>query len=382
MIIHILKIMYNSKWRNILIIVELAALFFILATVSVKIGLSIQRRIEHNGYNSRNVFVIQKYYKDDGVKLREIFEDIKKSKMVNCASIFGGAMPQTWLFNRSKVECNDLKKSISVLKSDENLPNTIPFILKSGRWYNRTDLNKKVMPALVCPMTIEEIFPNEKNVIGKKFKIDDKDFKVIGTIDYVKTFDIIRRQPFIIALSPSEGNQILVNVKEKYNIDFLPFVHDILRKKGAENSVHKMFYLEDFNEMRNEDDEENYLSFLLIFGVLFLNVVLGLVGVFWYDINLRKSEIALKMALGASRKKIMKWHMAEAFILSLTSILLTIGFSLRVVFWKGKLGVTPGLAFVNYSIVTIIFVGLVMLATWIPAMAASKVQPASALHND
>jgi len=61
---------------------------------------------------------------------------------------------------------------------------------------------------------------------------------------------------------------------------------------------------------------------IIVAGFLIINVALGLFGVLWYNINLRKSEIGLRRALGASGNAVSKQLVGEALVLSTFALII------------------------------------------------------------
>ena len=119
---------------------------------------------------------------------------------------------------------------------------------------------------------------------------------------------------------------------------------------------------------------------IIFLFLLFFNVILGLFGVLWYSISLRKSETGLRMAVGANKNSIYKQFINEMIILATLAIipglLVAIQFPLLRAFdteWPVYL-----IAMATSAALIYLFV---FLSTLLPGAQASKVQPADALRE-
>ena len=64
--------------------------------------------------------------------------------------------------------------------------------------------------------------------------------------------------------------------------------------------------LDDVNEARTQ---------LCVIGFLLLNIFLGVIGTFWFRTQHRRSEIALRMAFGSTRRRVFGRLIAEGLLL-------------------------------------------------------------------
>ena len=128
---------------------------------------------------------------------------------------------------------------------------------------------------------------------------------------------------------------------------------------------------------------------------LVINIMLGILGTFYFRTQSRRSEIGLRIALGSSKRKIRSLIFTETLLLLfLASIVATIlCMALRFADLIQSLGI-PAIAdraawgigveqdVINFA-VTFVFVAVIsIVAVWYPARQAVKVQPAEALHEE
>lgn len=125
-------------------------------------------------------------------------------------------------------------------------------------------------------------------------------------------------------------------------------------------------------------------TLLGIFGLIAMSMAItGLAGVISYSISQRKREIGIRMALGAQRKDILKLVVGQALKLSLSGICLGIALAVALTRFLESLlldvGSTDPLTF---AVVTLLLICVAVVACWIPASRATKVDPMIALRHE
>jgi putative ABC transport system permease protein len=107
----------------------------------------------------------------------------------------------------------------------------------------------------------------------------------------------------------------------------------------------------------------------------------GIYGVMAYSVAQRTQEIGLRMALGAQLQDVLKMVLRSGLSLALLGIVIGLAgaFALTRLMTKLLFGVTPTDAVTFVSVAAILFV-VALLASWIPARRATKVDPIVALR--
>jgi ABC-type antimicrobial peptide transport system permease subunit len=118
-----------------------------------------------------------------------------------------------------------------------------------------------------------------------------------------------------------------------------------------------------------------------IFGVLL--TAAGLFGVLQYAVSRRTREFGLRMALGARPSEIQRMILAESLRIAAWGVPIGLlllggaGWSVR----SSLLGITP-LNPLVYLCSTLAVVMLTVMAAWLPAVRATRVDPMAALRSD
>jgi ABC-type antimicrobial peptide transport system permease subunit len=118
------------------------------------------------------------------------------------------------------------------------------------------------------------------------------------------------------------------------------------------------------------------------FGVLaVLLVVIGLYGVLSYFITQRRNEIGIRIALGADRWRVMTLVMRDTAAMLAAGV--AVGTALALI--AGRAATTMLFGLKPYDAATLVFAILLLsviavLASWIPALKASRLNPVDALR--
>jgi putative ABC transport system permease protein len=130
--------------------------------------------------------------------------------------------------------------------------------------------------------------------------------------------------------------------------------------------------------------QRTYMVYLVVFaGVGVLLCAIGIYGVLAYSVARRVREIGIRVAIGAQREDILRMVMLEGGRL----VLVGLGVGLLAAFWLTRLlqsqlfEVSPTDPFVMTEVVLVLLV-VALLACYIPARRATKIDPMSALRYE
>ena len=192
--------------------------------------------------------------------------------------------------------------------------------------------------------------------------------------------------------------QIVFRVKE--NMDSPDYRSRFLKEIAPHLDTDNMFiadvvpYTEQqyqFEVVRGDVDKVNTQTVVVVF--LLVNVFLGLIGTFWFRTRRRRNEIALRLAMGSTKKQIFCLLMGEGLLL-LTLVTLpamivcynvgiaefTMGHTELITTWPVEWSF---LRFLSGTLgAWLLMASMVIVGIWFPAQQAVSIQPAEALHEE
>ena len=155
-------------------------------------------------------------------------------------------------------------------------------------------------------------------------------------------------------------------------------------------SVGNLFILKvhDYENIRNDFQQESYNQVQIRFwlmGFLLLNILLGIVGSFWFRTQHRRSELALRVAVGSRRMQLWSRLNNEGIVLlSLAALPATV-----ICYNIGYLDLTDGYMrwgiarfLITFAISYFLMALMILAGIWFPARQAIRIQPAEALREE
>jgi ABC-type antimicrobial peptide transport system permease subunit len=122
---------------------------------------------------------------------------------------------------------------------------------------------------------------------------------------------------------------------------------------------------------------------MTVFGAgALLLAAIGLYGLMGYSVEQRRQEIGIRLALGSPVRRVRQMIVFQGMRLVVAGVLvgLASAFGLARVLASQLFGVQPRDPMV-FSIIPVVLVGVALIAVWIPAARAGRVNPLTALQS-
>lgn len=256
------------------------------------------------------------------------------------------------------------------------------------------------MPVLMSVSLCDSVFHSSSPVgetcfnpyfIGSNNPITN--YKVMAVLPKHKLGDYERYEPFIY-LPASEQMGWWCHIAFRVNTNQL----SDFRERFLEDMQSKLaigpFYLENvqsYSNMKRVYDLEtgtvNYLNTTYAVIAFFMfNVFLSILGTFWYRMRRRRGEIALRMALGSTRKNVFGYYVLESIFLlliaAIPAVIICINIDIADLTVHTLMEPTTGRFIFCFLSVLILLSIIILCGVWFPARNAMNLQPVEALHEE
>lgn len=394
MIRQLFKLMWNSKRNHSLLIIEIFISFMVLFAVCSTILHQYKQYQRPMGFAYENAWSINfnALNAEEGSLLKikdQLLNRIRSFPEVEYAGISGGSIIFTGGSYRNRVHYKDNSTSTDHLVLGNQDVDVMDIPLLEGRWFNKADEVAKEKAVVINQHLKKELF-GEENPIGKVFQINREDpttFKkvigVIGNFKYRGDF----QGPINIFLNQQERNSqhydIMLKVKPETSAVFEAKLSKEVAKiaKGWQVEIGKM---SEKKEFMNRFTYIPTIILLVVCSFLIFNVLLGLFGILWYNINQRKGEIGLRRAMGATQGKIAWQFIGEVIVIATFALILGLFFAVQFPLLGifSFFGVSAATYISAIIIAVLLIYGIVGFCAFYPSRLASKIHPAVALHAD
>jgi predicted permease len=264
---------------------------------------------------------------------------------------------------------------------------TLGIPLTAGRDFNDGDKVGTPKVALINEKMAHYFFGNE-SPLGKRISVDEKlDTTIVGVVKDV-TYSNLRRDVRRHFYTSTSQIPQLFDLALHIKTSVAPAtVADAVRNEVKALDPHLPIY--NVKTLETEIDvsltQERLVTWLSsAFGILAtLLTALGLYGVLTFSVARRTREIGIRVALGAQRRDVFKLVMIRGMILVLLGVAVGVGGSL--VFARVLETLMFGVNAKNAATIAVVSAGLLviaLIACYLPARRATKVDPLVALRHE
>ncbi|MGA9769132.1 MAG: ABC transporter permease [Blastocatellia bacterium] len=264
---------------------------------------------------------------------------------------------------------------------------TLGIPLQRGRDFAETD-NEKAPKVVIINEAMASRFWPDQDALGKRFKFfGDDDYREIVAIARDSKINSLteQRRPFVyLPMLQEYSPQMTLEVRTSNDPKgMISAIRSEIQGIDPSLSVLNIQTLSDRvdGSLQGERSQANLIGTAGLLALLLASV--GLYGVMSYSVAQRTREIGIRMALGASRKNVMGLVLKQGVSLVSAGVVIGLGvaFGVTRVIASSLFGVTAvdPLTFAGTSLILIV---VSLVASYIPARRATKVDPMIALRYE
>ena len=266
--------------------------------------------------------------------------------------------------------------------------NAMGIPLVAGRAFSERDTLDAPRVAVISQTLAQRYFPNG-DAIGKRINVQtgpESYREIVGIVGDVKQNGLTKEtkphayEPF--AQAPNQFMTLIVRSSTD-PVSLVPAIRAKVLALDSELPLQRVTALD--RMIANSIRQQRFTSIVLsVFaGVALLLAAAGLYGVISYSVAQRTHELGIRVALGAQVKDVMQLVLRQGMTFVIAGEVIGIVGALALTRLLGGLlfGVTPTDA-VTFITVTIVLTVVALLACYIPARRATKVDPLVALRYE
>ncbi len=260
--------------------------------------------------------------------------------------------------------------------------------LIAGRELRSTDDDKSPQVAIVNQEFADRYFSHE-DPIGRKFWMNGRNkpgTEIIGEISNSRTDDLTQKSAPEIYLPLWQANAFSKHLVVRTSADPRAVVVAVERELHAVDPTAAIENVKTLEQIRDDSLASRTFAMQLLIGFSLVASVLTLVGVYGVlslSVASRRRELAIRSALGAEQKDIRKLIFGEGFQLIAAGVLAGVALAIVLsrVLRSFLFEVQPGDP-ATLIVAGVLFIGVALLACWVPVRRAARVDPMVALRYE
>ena len=385
--------------RSLLVIGEMALALIALVGAGLFLRSMQNAQKTELGFESKNLLAMNfdlgalHYEEGRGQQFyRAAIEKVKNSPGVASVTIasnapIGGGFLRT-VFPEGRDEASGYRGTLTAV--DDITPNyfeTLRIPVLRGRTFSDADRKETAVVAIASEAMAKQFWPNEE-AVGKRFHFfgDAMLRQIVGVVAN-SVVNEVGEAPQPIVFLPMAQDYVpaaTLQVRTTGNPEgMVATARAALQSLDPNLAVTNVFTIEQILSQALWAPRMGGFLLALFGGLALLLSAVGVYGVLSYSVNQQTREIGLRMALGAQRRDVMRLILGQGLRLAV------LGLGLGVLVALGLMRVLVSLLFgvraydpSTYTAVTLLLTAVALIACYIPARRAMRVDPMVALRYD
>ncbi|MEW6369093.1 MAG: ABC transporter permease [Acidobacteriota bacterium] len=391
---HLLKLVWNRKRSNLLIMVEILVSFLVLFPIVLLVAQGWSNYRRPLGFDVRDVWFVKMYSgqptfaetEEETARRRELLRQLYPAAKESPAAAQASA---ALIFPFTDSTFSGLRGTNWIYATD-TFKDVMGVTMASGRWFQEDDAQLAWRPIVINRHFARDRWGTD-SPIGQKISPPDADpeMRVIGVVDDFRVKGDFSSSENIIFVpvnlnsgwAPELPDRLLLKVHPGTTAS----AEDALLRRLRAIAPSYTFEVKPLEAIRDEYIRMTaapIIAAALVVGFLLLMVALGLNGVIWQSITRRTAEIGLRRAQGATVGHICVHLLGELVLM--TGVSIVVGSAILVqVPVLDLLGSFPaGVYTASMLIATAGIFLLVVLSALYPSWLATRLRPVEALHYE
>jgi putative ABC transport system permease protein len=392
----------QRRWRSSLVVVELALALTLLAGAGLQLK-SLWRLWQIDpGVNPEGVLTSyfempeQRYtqpqqfinFYDRLLKGTRALPSVRAAALSNSLPPDGGAFSDGFGIEGRPALPGQPPQIAYVIRVSPDYFRALGVALRSGRFFTAADTAESPRVALINETLRRRFFPNE-DPIGKRLNTGNDQrpvwneiVGVVGDVKYNGLADEIQPayyQP--LAQAQSSGVVLVLKTEAADPLSLTSAAREVVKSVDSELPLTYVYTMEQILALATAQPRFRATLFALFAALAVVLACVGVYGVISYSVANRTHEIGVRVALGAQSRDVLRLVLRQGLKLTLAGV----GCGLLVSLALPRL--MRGLLFggsatdpMTFVVISLLLIAVALVACWIPARRATKVDPMAALR--
>jgi putative ABC transport system permease protein len=391
----------HRRWRGLLIIGELALSLVLLAGAGLLIRSLINLQSVNPGVQTKNMLTLflpagARYSNDDQLLsfYDQLLERVRAAPGVEAAAISYGLPPnQQVLSNNFRIVGRPYdplqpEPAAGFLSVGEGYFQMLGIPLLQGRVFDERDRTGAQRVAIINQRLAERFFPNE-SPLGRQMRFGGSDRNIVtivgvaGNVNYRGldtadeiTFYVPHRQ------SPTYDMSLIVRCAGD-PIALAPTIQQQVWEINRDLAPTRIKTMEQLLSESVGQQRFRTILLALFAGLALVLAGIGIYGVMSYNVAQRTHELGIRMALGAQSRDVLRLVVRQGMTLALIGVGAGLGGALALThLLKALLFGVSATDPLTFALIGVLLTVVALLACWIPARRATKVDPMTILRSE
>jgi putative ABC transport system permease protein len=387
----------RHRMRSLLVVAEIALTLVLLVGAGLMIKSFLRLHAVELGFDPGNVLTMQfslpgvKYGESEQIRAfyRELTERIAQLPGVRSVGAISrlplaGDRSTTSLTIEGQPVRSGEQPEVHFRVITPNYFRTMGIPLRAGR--ELTDSDTETSSAIMINESMARKFWPGVDAVGKRVKTRADWITVVGVVADARNFGLdaeARPEVYVSYLQNAQERMRLVIRTATDPLTTVPAVREVVRALDKDLAFSQVLTMTQLLDRSVSQRRLNMLLLGLFAAMALLLAAIGIYGVMSYSVSQRTHEIGVRMALGAERRHIFKLVVGQAATLALVGVGIGLAAALALTRLMSSLlfgvSATDPLTFAGVAVLLTV---VALLASYLPARRAMRVDPMMALRYE
>jgi putative ABC transport system permease protein len=394
---HLLKLVWNRKRANALIVAEIFVSFLVIFAVLTGAITYISNWMLPLGFDWHNVWNVRASIELESdpekdpklhATLMRLLREVKAFPQV--AAVAASNTPP-YSFSTSEWSTKVNGKNVSLIMDEvtDDYAKVMQMKVVRGRFFSAADDAAQYQPAVIDATAARSLY-GDADPIGQKipFDKDEESLQVVGVVEPYRK-DGETQTPNNMVFRRYMPDHKFGGTVRNFMVRVQPGTPAVFEKELVEHiqrvAPEISFHVQHVDQMRDESMRMRMAPLVAggVVGLFLISMVaLGLTGVLWQNVTKRTREIGLRRAMGASGRSVNWQILLEVILLATVALLVGAIIVVQLPILGAFKIVTPAAFTAGFVVALATIYALTVLCGLYPSWLASRLQPADALRYD